>query len=77
MSSEALIQFVALTMLGEKVFPTNLAKMLIDGHVDLTQKDHRFPIGVLSDRNCKSCVRCNRTQAAIWAAGQGIDKSPI
>ena len=110
MSSEALIQSLTLTMLGEKVFPTNLAKMLIDGHVDLTQKDHSFPTGVLSDRevqilrclangdpnklianrlniteatvkvHLKGLLRkinvCNRTQAAIWAVSQGIDKSP-
>lgn len=110
MSSEALIQSLALTMLGEKVFPTNLAKLLIDGHIDLASKDYAFSSGVLSDRevqilrclangdpnklianrlniseatvkvHLKGLLRkinvCNRTQAAIWAVGQGIDKVP-
>lgn len=111
MSSEALIQSLALTMLGEKVFPTNLAKMLIDGHIDLAHKEHAFAAGVLSDREVQ-ILRClangdpnkmianrlniteatvkvhlkgllrkinvsNRTQAAIWAVGQGIDKAPV
>ncbi|MFN4281072.1 MAG: LuxR C-terminal-related transcriptional regulator [Alphaproteobacteria bacterium] len=109
MSSEALIQSLALTMLGEKVFPTNLAKLLIDGHIDLSGKDKAFASGGLSAReveilrclangdpnklianrlnitestvkvHLKGLLRkinvCNRTQAAIWAVGQGIDKA--
>lgn len=109
MSSEALIQSLALAMLGEKVFPTNLAKLLIDGHIDLAGKDSAFASGGLSARevqilrclangdpnklianrlnitestvkvHLKGLLRkinvCNRTQAAIWAVGQGIDKA--
>ena len=109
MSAEALIQSLALTMLGEKVFPTTLAKLLIDGHIDLAGKEQAFASGMLSDRevqilrclangdpnklianrlkiteatvkvHLKGLLRkinvCNRTQAAIWAVGQGIDKA--
>ena len=109
MSPEALIQSLALTMLGEKVFPTNLAKLLIDGRIDFTNGDRSFSSGTLSEReiqilrclangdpnkmianrlniteatvkvHLKGLLRkinvCNRTQAAIWAVGQGIDKS--
>jgi two-component system nitrate/nitrite response regulator NarL len=108
MSSEALIQSLALAMLGEKVFPTNLAKLLIDGHIDLADRNGAFASGILSARevqilrclangdpnklianrlniteatvkvHLKGLLRkinvCNRTQAAIWAVGQGIDK---
>ncbi|HEY4134318.1 MAG TPA: response regulator transcription factor [Alphaproteobacteria bacterium] len=109
MSPEALIQSLALTMLGEKVFPTNLAKLLIDGRIDFANGDRPFSSGTLSEReiqilrclangdpnkmianrlniteatvkvHLKGLLRkinvCNRTQAAIWAVGQGIDKS--
>jgi two-component system nitrate/nitrite response regulator NarL len=111
MSPEALIQSLALTMLGEKVFPTNLAKLLIDGHIEFAAGDRSFASGTLSEReiqilrclangdpnkmianrlniteatvkvHLKGLLRkinvCNRTQAAIWAVGQGIDKALV
>ena len=44
MSSEALAQSLRLVLLGEKVFPTNLAPLLVNGSFDLTLP--RNPSGV-------------------------------
>jgi two-component system nitrate/nitrite response regulator NarL len=109
LSTEALIQSLHLTMLGEKVFPTNLAKLLIEGRVDVGGGHYSFNGGMLSERevqilrclangepnktianrlkiteatvkvHLKGLLRkinvCNRTQAALWAVAQGIDKT--
>lgn len=109
-SPEALIQSLRLTMLGEKVFPTNLAQMLIDGQLYPGQTETQLFSRVLSERE-QQILRClvngdpnkviaqrlhitestvkvhlkgilrkiqvsNRTQAAIWAVENSLDKLP-
>lgn len=110
-SPEALIQSLTLALLGQKVFPTNLTRILIHG----VGGDHGGAAessgGGLSEREVQ-ILRClvngdpnktiagrlsitestvkvhlkgilrkikagNRTQAAIWAVSQGIDRYPM
>jgi two-component system, NarL family, nitrate/nitrite response regulator NarL len=111
MSPQALVQSLTLAVLGEKVFPTNLARVLIEG--GFAGENHSAPplMGGLSEREIQ-ILRClvngdpnkiiadrlkitestvkvhlkgilrkihagNRTQAAIWAVAQGIEKYPV
>lgn len=61
MSPEALIQSLTLTMLGEKVFPTNLAQLLIEGrlgtHASPTPVVRAAAAGGLSEREMQ-ILRC-------------------
>lgn len=111
MSPEALIQSLTLVLLGEKVFPTNLAQILIQGGFAGESGSSAVSYGGLSEREIQ-ILRClvngdpnkviadrlritestvkvhlkgilrkinvgNRTQAAIWAVAQGIEKYPM
>lgn len=112
MSPEALVQSLNLVMLGEKVLPTNLAQILIEGRIGIANGNgHALDAGTLSEREVQ-ILRClvngdpnkviahrlrmteatvkvslkgllrkirasNRTQAAIWAVEQGIDRYPL
>jgi two-component system, NarL family, nitrate/nitrite response regulator NarL len=112
MSPEALIQSLTLALLGEKVFPTNLAQILIQGGFageygsssssacgGLSEREVQVlrclvngdPNKIIADRlhiaestvkvHLKGILRKinagNRTQAAIWAVGQCIEKYPM
>lgn len=61
MSPEALIQSLTLTMLGEKVFPTNLAQLLIEGRlgasVSANSASRPFTGNGLSEREMQ-ILRC-------------------
>lgn len=59
MSPEALIQSLTLTMLGEKVFPTNLAQLLIEGRLGAGQTATKtsFAANGLSEREMQ-ILRC-------------------
>ncbi len=59
MSPEALIQSLTLTMLGEKVFPTNLAQLLIEGRLGATAAPSVRPFSTsgLSEREMQ-ILRC-------------------
>jgi two-component system, NarL family, nitrate/nitrite response regulator NarL len=59
MSPEALIQSLTLTMLGEKVFPTNLAQLLIEGRLGATAAPSVRPFSAsgLSEREMQ-ILRC-------------------
>lgn len=107
-SPEALVQSLRLIMLGEKVFPTNLAQLLLNGHLCPDQNATQLSGRNLSQRE-QQILRClingdsnkvialrlhitestvkvhlkgilrkiqvaNRTQAAIWAMENSLDK---
>jgi two-component system, NarL family, nitrate/nitrite response regulator NarL len=111
MSPQALVQSLTLAILGEKVFPTNLARVLIEGGFAGENGSTSPMMGGLSEREVQ-ILRClvngdpnkiiadrlkitestvkvhlkgilrkihagNRTQAAIWAVAQGIEKYPL
>jgi two-component system nitrate/nitrite response regulator NarL len=111
MSPQALVQSLTLAILGEKVFPTNLARVLIEGGFAGENGSAPPLIGGLSEREIQ-ILRClvngdpnkiiadrlkitestvkvhlkgilrkihagNRTQAAIWAVAQGIERYPL
>lgn len=108
MSMDALIQSLDLVLLGEKVFPTTLARLLVDGKLDIGCHEHDASLNGLSEREVQ-ILRClangdpnkviasrlriteatvkvhikgvlkkipatNRTQAAIWAIENGIER---
>ncbi|HEY4134347.1 MAG TPA: response regulator transcription factor [Alphaproteobacteria bacterium] len=110
MSPEALVQSLSLVMLGQKVFPTGLAQLLIDDRATQPGYGPLFDGSGLSDREIL-ILRClasgdanksiahqlsineatvkmhlkailrkinvrNRTQAAVWAVKQGLEKIP-
>ena len=112
LSPDALIQSLRLVEMGETVFPTELAALLISGQVAFSQRDSSaatLAAASITDREL-NILRClvrgepnkviafqlkvaestvkvqmkilfkkinaeNRTQAAIWAVGQGLDQT--
>ncbi len=107
-SSDALIRYLGLIVAGEKVFPVQLARLLIDGKLDgnsggrtsahnrLSQREVEIlsclingdPNKVIANRlqiteatvkvHLKGLLKkinvANRTQAAMWAVDNGIDR---
>lgn len=107
-TSDALIQYLGLVVAGERVFPVELAKLLIDGKLDgarghmssshngLSPREVEIlgclvngdPNKVIANRlqiteatvkvHLKGLLRkinaANRTQAAMWAVNNGIDR---
>ncbi len=107
-SSEALVQYLGLVIAGEKVFPVELAKMLIEGKTDFAGPGRRSHPSGLSPRELeilgclingdpnkvianrlriteatvkvhlkgllKKINAANRTQAAMWAVQNGIER---
>lgn len=107
-SSDALIKYLGLVLAGERVFPVELARMLIDGkleggwrgssssHNGLSRREVEIlgclingdPNKVIANRlqiteatvkvHLKGLLKkinvANRTQAAMWAVNNGIDR---
>ena len=107
-TSEALIKYLGLVVAGERVFPVELARLLIDGKLDggrrngtsshsgLSQREVEIlgclvngdPNKVIANRlkiteatvkvHLKGLLRkinvANRTQAAMWAVNNGVDR---
>lgn len=57
MSSDALIRSLNLVLLGEKVFPTHLARLLIEGKLDVSRKGNGASLNGLSERELQ-ILRC-------------------
>ncbi|MDX9860141.1 MAG: response regulator transcription factor [Rhodospirillales bacterium] len=107
-TSDALIKYLGLVVAGERVFPVELARLLIDGKLDggrrisgtsyngLSQREVEIlgclvngdPNKVIANRlkiteatvkvHLKGLLRkinvANRTQAAMWAVNNGVDR---